>query len=171
MTSRAKPEKFDALIGLGSNIGDKTANITRAITLLTFDGAITLAARSRDWKSAAWGKRDQDWFVNAAIAVKTSLPARELLTRCQSVENEMGRVRREHWGPRVIDVDILTYRSDTIDAPDLKVPHPLITERAFVLAPLADIAPDLKLRGQSVKDWLAACTDADTVEAIAPDAK
>lgn len=141
---------FDAAIGLGSNVGDKRANIARAIALLTADGAVRVVARSRDYRSAPWGVLEQDWFVNAVITVATALTAQQLLERCQRVENEMGRVRKQKWGPRLIDVDVLTYRDQLIDEPDLKVPHPLIAERGFVVVPLKEVAPDLTIRGQSL---------------------
>ncbi len=140
------------MLGLGSNIGDKAANIDRAIALLTADGLVRLAARSRDWRTPPWGVTDQDWFVNACISVATSLAPRGLLVRCQGVETAMGRVRTRHWGPRIIDIDILTYRNMAISEPDFVVPHPRIAERAFVLGPLTDIAPDLLIGGQRVAD-------------------
>jgi 2-amino-4-hydroxy-6-hydroxymethyldihydropteridine diphosphokinase len=148
-------EPFDAIVSLGSNIGDKAGNIARAITELTADGKVTLAARSRDYRTPPWGKTDQDWFVNACIAVKTALPPRELLNRCQAVEAKLKRVRKEHWGPRVIDLDVIWFRGESIDEPDYIVPHPRTLERAFVLVPLAEIAPDLVIAGRSVSAHLA----------------
>ena len=145
------PHDFDATIGLGSNMGDKAANIDRAIASLTAKGDVRLVKASPKYRSAPWGVTDQDWFVNAAISVTTELSARELLHRCQAVENEMGRVRRQKWGPRLIDVDILTYRDATIHEPDLVIPHPLIAERAFVLIPLNDVAPETRINGQDLK--------------------
>lgn len=138
---------FDAAIGLGSNVGEKGANIARAIALLTEGGSIRLVARSRDYRSAPWGITDQDWFINAVITVATHLSAHDLLRRCQAVENEMGRVRKLKWGPRLIDADVLTYKDETIDTPDLKVPHPYIAQRSFVIVPLAEVAPGLLLNG------------------------
>jgi 2-amino-4-hydroxy-6-hydroxymethyldihydropteridine diphosphokinase len=152
---------FDAAIGLGSNVGDKRANIARAVSLLTSDGDIRLIARSRDYRSAPWGVLEQDWFVNAVITVSTALSARQLLQRCQRVENEMGRVRLRKWGPRLIDVDVLAYRDQVIDEPDLKVPHPLIAERGFVVLPLKEIAPSLSIRGQSLDQMLERLDTAD----------
>lgn len=157
---------YDALIGLGSNVGDKAGNIARAIALLTGDGKVRLVARSRDYRSAAWGKTDQDWFVNACIAVATALGPHDLLARCQAVEAAMGRVRLERWGPRVIDVDVLTYREVASSDPVLSLPHPLITERAFVLAPLAEIAPDEVVRGKTVRSWLAGTDRSDVVALV-----
>src|SRR6185295_6666158 len=126
---------FDCLVALGSNLGDKAANIDRAIALLTQQGDVRLLARSRNYATEPWGKTDQDWFVNACIAVKTGLSARELLARCQEVERRMGRVPTEKWGPRIIDLDLLVYGEETIRDPDLVLPHPHIAKRAFVLAP------------------------------------
>lgn len=152
---------FDALLGLGSNIGDKAGNIRRAVALLQEPGDVTLVAASQLYRTAPWGVEDQDWFVNACIAVATPLSARELLTRCLGVEQEMKRVRERHWGPRVIDVDVLTYRDQRIDVPDLIVPHPRIIERGFVLVPLSEIAPELKIDGRTVTSWRDAIETGD----------
>jgi 2-amino-4-hydroxy-6-hydroxymethyldihydropteridine diphosphokinase len=153
----------NATLGLGSNIGDKPANIDRAIEALTSDGAIQLVATSRKYRSAPWGVTDQDWFVNAAIAVATKLSARELLQRCQRIEAEMGRVRQQRWGPRLIDVDVLTFGSEVIREADLIVPHPLIAERAFVLLPLRDVAPETRIAGRSLNALLDALGADDTL--------
>ena len=102
-------KSFDATLALGSNLGDRVRNIEEAIARLTADGTVELVARSRLYRTAPWGVTDQDWFVNACIAIKTGLSPRELLHHCQAVENGMGRVRTKRWGPRNIDVDILTF--------------------------------------------------------------
>ena len=146
---------FDAAIGLGSNLGDKAANIARAIAVLTAGGDIGLVKRSRDYVSPPWGVLDQDAFVNACITVATQLSPHELLLRCQKVENDIGRVRHKKWGPRLIDVDILTYRNETIQTADLTVPHPLIGQRAFVLLPLAEVAPDLMFGAVSLQELIS----------------
>ena len=146
---------FDCIVALGSNLGDKAANINQAIGLLTEQGDVRLLARSRDYATEPWGKTDQDWFVNAAIAVATDLPPRDLLVRCKEIERRMGRAAAEKWGPRIIDLDLLFYRGITLDEPDLKLPHPHIGARAFVLAPMMDIEPDLVIGGRSVRDMYA----------------
>ena len=96
-----EPRPFDATIGLGSNIGDKAANIDSAIALLTEDGpggaSVRLVKASRKYRSSPWGVTDQDWFVNACVSVATQLSARDLLARCQHVENTIGRVRKQKW--------------------------------------------------------------------------
>lgn len=156
---------YDATIGLGSNIGDKAANLDEAIRRLTAAGDIRLVQRSRTYRSAPWGVTDQDEFANACISVATEIAAGDLLKRCQQVESDMGRVRLKKWGPRVIDIDILTYRDLTIQEPDLIVPHPLIAERNFVLVPLKDVAPNLKVSGVTL-DALIARTGTRDLEAI-----
>lgn len=146
---------LDATLGLGSNMGDRVRNIEEAIERLTADGVVKVVARSRFYRTAPWGVTDQDWFVNACIAIKTDVTARDLLGRCQAVENGMARIRTQRWGPRNIDVDILTYHDQKIDEPDLIVPHPRIAERAFVLVPLRDVAPDVRIGGASIDEMLS----------------
>lgn len=143
---------FDCIVALGSNLGDKAANIDRAIELLTEKGDVRLLKRSRNYATDPWGKTDQDWFVNAAISVATELSPRELLARCKDIEQRMGRVVTERWGPRIIDLDLLVYRCVEMADDDLVLPHPHIGARAFVLAPLMDIAPDLVVNGHGVRD-------------------
>lgn len=155
MTERRERPAFDALIGLGSNIGDKAANIAHAVELLCEPGDIRVVRTSRLYRTAPWGVTDQDWFVNACIAVATELAPRALLSRCLGVEQTMKRVREQRWGPRVIDVDVLVYRDVALNEPDLTLPHPRIIERAFVLVPLAEIAPDLEIAGHDLAHWLA----------------
>ena len=154
---------FDAIIALGSNIGDKVGHISAAIAALTADGKVRLLAQSANYRTAPWGVTDQDWFVNAAIGVATAVPVRELLARCQAVERKLGRERTIKWGPRIIDLDILTCRDLVLNDPDLVLPHPHMTKRAFVLRPIADIAPDLKIEGRCPADWLATLPHDDIV--------
>ncbi len=167
MSTKAGPQppdlKPDATIGLGSNIGDKAGNIDRAIEMLVSGGDIRLVQASRKYRSEPWGVVDQDWFVNAAISVATALEPHALLERCQRVENEMGRVRRQKWGPRLIDVDILTYRDELIGEADLTVPHPMIAKRAFVMLPLREIMPRLCIGGTELDQLIAALGDSGTV--------
>jgi 2-amino-4-hydroxy-6-hydroxymethyldihydropteridine diphosphokinase len=152
---------FDAIIALGSNIGDKSKHLDDAVAAFTADGQVRVVMRSQDYRTPPWGKTDQDWFVNGVMSVATQLPVRALLDRCQSVECQLGRERLERWGPRVIDLDILVYRDLVRDEPDLILPHPQITARAFVLRPLLDIAPELMIKGRSVRDWLREVPHAD----------
>lgn len=139
-----------AHVGLGGNIGDRNASLNTAIARLAQTPGITIAAVSQFIGTEPWGKTDQDWFLNAAVAVDTTLSPRALLETCLSVERSMGRVREEKWGPRVIDLDVLTYADWLIDEDGIQVPHPYIAERDFVLRPLAEIAPDLHIGGKPI---------------------
>lgn len=154
---------FDAIIALGSNIGDKVGHIRAAVAALTADGTVRLLARSANYRTAPWGVTDQDWFVNAAIGVQTAVSVRELLDRCQSVERKLGRERTIKWGPRIIDLDILLYRDLVLNDHDLVLPHPQMTKRAFVMAPLADIAPNLLINERRPAEWLATLPHDDIV--------
>ncbi len=167
-TSSAQPTEVcksgvavEAIIGLGSNMGDKVGNLDRAIALLAITPEIDVIARSRNYRSAPWGVTDQDWFVNACVVVKTTLTPHALLARCQHVETTMGRVRLQRWGARVIDVDILTYGREALQTPDLVIPHPLLAQRGFVLMPLRDVAVDLKIAGRTLDDLIAEIDTAD----------
>lgn len=144
-----------AALGLGSNLGDKRANIARAVAALDTGGARILA-RSADYRTEPWGPVAQDWFVNACVLTDTSLTPRELLSLCLRTERELGRIRDIKWGPRIIDIDILTYDDLEVSEPDLILPHPYMLERRFVLEPLAEIAPDLMVRGQPIAKALDA---------------
>ena len=152
-----------AYLGLGGNIGDACAAIRAAVDLLRSERGIRIVAQSRYYRTPPWGETDQDWFVNACIGIETTLPPRELLRVCLAIEKSMGRERTRKWGPRVIDIDILDFGGFVLKDEELILPHPYAHQRAFVLAPLADIAPDLLLDGRRVADWLAE-TDMTGVE-------
>lgn len=157
------PAGFDAVLALGTNIGDRAGNIADALRRISADGAIRVVARSRLYRTAPWGVTDQDWFLNACAGIETRLDPQALLRRCQDVENDMGRVRTQRWGPRIIDIDIIAIRDRQVAEPNLTVPHPLISERAFVLVPLKDIAPDMRLGGRSLDDMLGRLDARDVV--------
>lgn len=126
-------------LGLGSNLGDAQRNITRATELLEKNTQVIRG--SSLYRTEPVGFQDQDWFLNCAIEVESELPPRELLSFVLSVEEEMGRVRTIPGGPRTIDIDILFYGPQVIEEEGLKVPHPRLHERLFVLAPLAELCP------------------------------
>jgi 2-amino-4-hydroxy-6-hydroxymethyldihydropteridine diphosphokinase len=144
----------EALIGLGGNLGDVAATLDAALARLEAGGA-RVRARSSNWKTPPWGVTDQPAFVNACVLVETALSPRELLDLCLTVETSLGRRREAKWGPRVIDLDVLDYDGRTVSEPGLILPHPFLTERAFVLVPLAEIAPDRVIAGATVRDHLA----------------
>lgn len=136
-----------AYLGLGSNLGDRLANLGQAVRLLRERG-VDVVRSSRVYETEAVGGPSQPDYLNAVVEVRTEGSARELLQSALTVEDEMGRVRAERWGPRVIDVDVLTYGDDRIDQPDLTVPHPRMHERAFVLIPLLELDADPPLPGR-----------------------
>jgi 2-amino-4-hydroxy-6-hydroxymethyldihydropteridine diphosphokinase len=126
-----------ARIGLGSNVGDPSANVAAALGALERIGRVR--ARSSLYATPAWGVREQAPFVNAAALLETVLPPRDLLGALKAIEAELGREPTYRWGPRVIDLDILAYGDLRVEEPDLVIPHPRLTERAFALVPLAEI--------------------------------
>jgi 2-amino-4-hydroxy-6-hydroxymethyldihydropteridine diphosphokinase len=132
-----------AYLGIGSNLGDRHAHLQLAVDALAATAGITVVAVSPVYETDPVGGPVQDDFLNAVVAVDTERSARDLLAACLAIEQVAHRVRTERWGPRTLDVDVLTYGGETISEPDLEVPHPRMRERAFVLAPLADLAPDL----------------------------
>jgi 2-amino-4-hydroxy-6-hydroxymethyldihydropteridine diphosphokinase len=144
-----------AYLGLGGNIGDPLASMSEALRRLDADPACAVTGVSRLYRTPPWGKTDQAWFFNAAAAVETTLSPHALLDLCLGLERAMKRVRLERWGPRTLDIDILAFDALTLADDRLTLPHPRMAERAFVLMPLADIAPGFVLQGRSVSDWLA----------------
>ncbi|MHB0977569.1 MAG: 2-amino-4-hydroxy-6-hydroxymethyldihydropteridine diphosphokinase [Candidatus Aquicultorales bacterium] len=133
-------------IGLGSNQGDRLANLRAAVVELEKRG-IALIRASSVYETAPVGKTDQPVFLNAVIEVETEEEPRGLLAECLEVEKALGRIRGERWGPRTIDLDILLYRDEAIKENGLVVPHPELAKRRFVLEPLLEIAPDLTVPG------------------------
>ena len=135
-----------AYLGLGSNLGDRLATLQRAVELLDASEGIRVVRSSRVYETAPVGP-PQPTYLNAVIEVATELDPRALLEACLAVEAELGRVRRERWGPRTIDVDVLTYDRIEVDEPDLQIPHPRMHERGFVLVPLGELTADPMLPG------------------------
>jgi 2-amino-4-hydroxy-6-hydroxymethyldihydropteridine diphosphokinase len=135
-----------AFLGLGSNLGDRLANLQEAVDRLGSVDGIQLVRTSRVYETAPLGPPQPD-YLNAVVEVKTTLSPRELLEACLKVEAAMGRVRGARWGPRVSDVDVLIYDREDIDQPGLTVPHPRMHERAFVLVPLLELEADPVLPG------------------------
>lgn len=145
-----------ALIGLGGNVGDVRATLAKAVAAFCDGEVVRLLARSSDYETPPWGVTDQPPFVNLALRVQTELAPRDLLKRALGVEAGLGRDRAtgRRWGPRPVDIDILAYDDIRLDEPDLHIPHPRMTERAFVLVPLAEIAPDWVLEGRTIAEWV-----------------
>jgi len=131
-----------AFLGLGSNLGDREANLRRAIELLVAAGRIKVVRTSSLYETDPVGPPQPD-YLNAVAEVTTTRTARELLDAALDVERELGRVRDERWGPRTVDVDVLLYGDEHIDEPGLTVPHPRMRQRAFVMVPLRELDPGL----------------------------
>jgi len=159
----------DAVLALGGNVGDSRAVLDRAVALLCDGREVRLAARSADYRTPPWGVTEQPAFVNLCIAVETSLTPLALLERAQGVERALGRdrAREQRWGPRTVDIDLIAYDDLTLATCDLTLPHPHLLERAFVLVPLAEIAPDRAIGGVRIKD-AAAKIDRTGVEKLPP---
>ena len=155
----------EAVLGLGSNVGERQVALAAAVDALRAYPGIEIIAASPLYESAPWGLTSQQDFLNAAVRVATSLGPADLLAAILAIEVSLGRVRREKWGPRLIDIDILVFGNEIIDVPGLTVPHPHLTERVFALAPLVDVMPDAIVAGKPTRQWLAQleCKDLKTI--------
>lgn len=158
-----------AYLSLGSNLGDRIANLQSCIRLLRKVGNVTKV--SSIYETEPMEMREQPWFLNCVLEVETNLSARELLFAIQEIETQLGRSREVHKGPRTIDIDLLLFDSEVIDESGLQIPHPTMHKRGFVLAPLAEISPRVKhpalgKTAQELLDDLPA--DAGQVRRLAP---
>lgn len=163
-----------AAIGLGGNMGDVARAFSTALATLDARSDCAVVARSSVWRTPPWGKTDQPDFLNMCALIDTTLAPHALLDVCLALEEAAGRVRVERWGPRVLDIDVLAYGDLTVSDERLVVPHPRMFERAFVLAPLAEIAPDLRIGGKDVASLAQNCdsaglrVDAQATKRISP---
>lgn len=139
------------LIALGGNVGDVRATFQKAISNICGMAQAALLARSSDYTTPPWGIEQQDAFINAVIEIETALDPHALLFTLHKIEKKFGRDRahERRWGPRTLDLDIIDYGGESFTTPDLTLPHPRLFERAFVLAPLAEIAPERTIAGQT----------------------
>lgn len=144
----AEPHVF---LSLGGNLGDVPATISEALHRLDARGA-RIVRRSSDYVTPPWGKLDQPDFVNVCAEIATPLASLDLLRLCLEIERSLGRERHEKWGPRTIDIDLICRGDETLHLPELTLPHPRLFERAFVLVPLLEIAPDLVIGGRSIAE-------------------
>jgi 2-amino-4-hydroxy-6-hydroxymethyldihydropteridine diphosphokinase len=146
-----------ALIALGGNVGDVRATFKKAIANICGMTQAALLARSSDYPTPPWGDQQQADFINACIEIETSLDPHALLFTLQKVERKFGRerARERRFGPRTLDLDLLAYDDVILQKPELTLPHPRLFERAFVLVPLAEIAPGRVIAGRSVASALA----------------
>lgn len=158
-----------AYIGLGANLGDPVRQVMEAVDRLRELPEVEVLKTSRLYRTPPLGPPGQPWYVNAVVQVKTRLTPEELMRQLLYVERQMGRERGERWGPRVIDLDLLLYDGEVISGPELTVPHPEMHRRAFVLVPLAEIAPEAwhPLLHKTARELLAEL-DPVEVEAVTP---
>ena len=150
-------------LSLGSNMGNRQDYLQKAVEAIKKLTDTEVEAVSSYYETAAWGLTDQADFLNLAIALETQLSVESLLSACQAIEKDLDRVRHEHWGPRTVDIDILLYGQETWGTEHLKVPHPYMSQRAFVLVPLVEIADDLvdPKTGQAYKNYLSQLNTSD----------
>lgn len=147
-------------LGLGSNLGKREQNIFTAVKLLVEHPAIVFVQGASLYLTEPVGNTQQPFFLNTVVEIDTSLSPEELLTFSLDVENRMGRIRQERWGPRIIDIDLLCYHDRISHTEQLILPHPRLQERRFVLIPLCEIAPEMKMdRGTTVRQLLENCAD------------
>jgi 2-amino-4-hydroxy-6-hydroxymethyldihydropteridine diphosphokinase len=157
MSTTLKSSRSSAVVALGGNVGDVRATFERAIIDICDKAQADLLARSSDYATPPWGDEQQARFVNACIEIETGLAPLPLLLVLQAIEQAFGRERSKErrCGPRTLDLDLIAYDDISMDLPDLTLPHPRLFERAFVLVPLAEIAPDRVIAGQNVTAALA----------------
>ncbi len=167
--AEAQDPMTEAFIALGGNIGEVRKTFERAIAMFCDGAIVRLTARSSYYRTPPWGVADQPAFVNAVIAVATSLSPHGLLARAKECERALGRdrTRERRWGPRLIDIDLLAYDDVELHDAELTLPHPFLFERAFVLVPLAEIAPDRLIAGIRVREALER-VDTGGIDKLAP---
>ncbi|AYG68202.1 2-amino-4-hydroxy-6-hydroxymethyldihydropteridine diphosphokinase [Rhizobium sp. CCGE531] len=141
-------------LGLGGNLDNPVRAMALALRTLDQRADCQVVSVSRLYRTPPWGKTDQSFFYNSCAAIDTTLAPEALLDVCLDIERQMKRVRIERWGPRTIDIDVLTYGDLRQAEPLLTIPHPRMVERGFVLMPLADFAADLVVNGRKIGDWL-----------------
>ncbi len=157
---------YRCYISLGANLGQREQNLCEALQRLGQLQHTSLEVVSSFYETAPWGRTAQPAFLNAAALLRTSLEPVQLLLLCQGIEQALGRQRKEKWGPRTIDIDLLHVPGYHLESTRLMLPHPYLLKRAFVLVPLAEIAPDENFAGRTFQSWCEACEDKKSVQKI-----
>jgi 2-amino-4-hydroxy-6-hydroxymethyldihydropteridine diphosphokinase len=154
------PELNIAALLLGTNLGDRLDHLDKASAYIE-QNAGNILKKSSVYETAPWGIKEQDNFLNSAVLINTILPPKYLLDQLLSIEKKLGRERKEKWGPRIIDIDILYYNNDIVNKTDLKIPHPFLQDRRFSLVALNEISPDWEhpILKKTVSQMLIDCKD------------
>ena len=160
--------KRRGFLGLGTNVGKRRENLRRALAELAKCGKIEVSRISSVYQSAPWGVTEQPDFLNLVVEIETELAARELLEIVKEIERQMGRQAGPRWGPRLIDIDILLLGEEQVTEADLVVPHPRLLERAFVLVPLAELAPELMVGGERAAEVAARLAKEQRIDGALP---
>lgn len=157
-------------LSIGSNVGEREFYLSQAVTALSKLVHTSVQRVSSIYETEPWGKKDQSFFLNQAIALETELSPEELLDNCHKIETQLGRNRKEKWAPRPIDIDILLYGEAMIQTQKLQIPHVHLASRRFVLVPLAEIAPDVRVPPSfdTVSMLLEQCSDPSQVVRYVP---
>ena len=157
-----------AYLGLGTNLGDRWANLREALRLLETCPGLSLARCSQVYETEPWGVTGQPRLLNCVAEVEASLEPEPLLARCKEIEERLGRVPGPRWGPRLIDLDILLYGTQVVELPDLEIPHPRLHLRAFALVPLAELAPSVAhpVLGRNIGELAQAVEGRDGVSVL-----
>jgi 2-amino-4-hydroxy-6-hydroxymethyldihydropteridine diphosphokinase len=148
-----------AYVGIGANLGPREETLRRAVELLGRADGVEVIGVSELRETDPVGVIDQPPFLNGAVTIETMLPARAVLDLLLEIERSLGRVRRERWGPRIVDLDLLVYGNGVVDEPGLHVPHPRLHERRFALEPLVELNPELEIPGRGTVSALLAALD------------
>ncbi|HZK10371.1 MAG TPA: 2-amino-4-hydroxy-6-hydroxymethyldihydropteridine diphosphokinase [Clostridia bacterium] len=151
--------RASVFLSLGSNQGQRKLLLRRALEELDSLEATQVSRISSLYESKAWGKTDQEDFYNLVILLETDFTPMELLSRTQEIEKKLGRVPTERWGPRTMDIDLLLYNDICLDEPRLRLPHPYMLQRRFVLEPLLEIAPELCIDNKPLEDYIEVVND------------
>lgn len=158
----------EAALGLGSNLGDRQAHLSGAVRTLEGMEEVSVSAVSSLWETPPWGIEDQPHFLNACVLIETSLSPMAVLDACLAIERDHGRERALRWGPRTLDMDVLYYDEIEMSEERLILPHPRMLLRSFVLAPLAEIAPDKVIGGATIRENLALLGVDEGVQCFGP---
>ena len=159
-------QRYTCYLSMGANLGTREQTLCRALELLGEADGVRLECVSGIYETEPWGHRDQPGFLNLALRLQTHLSPLQLLDCCQQIEARLGRERREKWGPRTIDIDLLYIPGVHLDTERLTLPHPYMFQRSFVLVPLEEIAGKEAFESRSLADWLQACTDTGGIQRI-----